>query len=138
MEDKEIKLWSCKIDIPIYGNIIYLYYGDPDAFIDAVKKEYKCTFDNFDGYCEGYCAFLEKSVGKYTHQHILFYIKGVEIAGNKKKIHTIHHEAIHAAWFILDNAGIKLSEDNHEPLTYLEGFIAEKVDDIIEKWKKRK
>ena len=58
MEENEIKLWSCNIDIPIYGNIIKFYYGDPDVFINAVKKEYKCTFDNFDGYCEGYCAFF--------------------------------------------------------------------------------
>lgn len=80
---------------------------------------------------------LESTRGKYIDQHIVFYIKDREIPGGKKKIHTIHHEAIHAAWFILDNAGAKLSEDNHEPLTYLEGYIAEKVDDIIEKWKKR-
>lgn len=138
MEEKEIKLWSCAINIPIYGNIINLYYGDPNEFVDAIKNKYKCRFDNFDNFCEGYCAFLEKTAGKYTEQHIVFYIKNTEIPGNKKKIHTIHHEAIHAAWFILDNAGIKLGEDNHEPLTYLEGYIAEKVDDIIEKWKKKK
>lgn len=138
MEEKEVKLWSCTINIPIYGSIIKFFYGDPDEFLDTIRKEYRCTFDNFDGFCHGYCAFLEKTHGKYTDQNIIFYINSDDMPNGMKKIHTIHHEAIHAAWFILDNAGIKLSDDNHEPLTYLEGYIAEKVDDIIEKWKKKK
>lgn len=118
--------------------MIAVYYGDPEEFENTVSKKYKCQFENFSNYCEGYCAFLEKERGAYTDQHILFYIKDVDIPGVIGKIYTIYHEALHASWFILENAGIKITEDNHEPLAYLQGYIANEVCEIIDGWKKKK
>lgn len=39
----------------------------------------------------------------------------------------IAHESIHAAIFVLDNAGVKIDPDNHEALTYLAESIVRKV-----------
>lgn len=41
----------------------------------------------------------------------------------KKDLSVIAHEVIHASWFILDEAGVKIDADNHEALTYLVGYI---------------
>lgn len=57
---------------------------------------------------------------------------------------TVTHECIHAAWDVLDWAGIKVDRDNHEALAYVAGFIAGKVDqlkkvhDVKKIWKKPK
>lgn len=42
-------------------------------------------------------------------------------------ISTIAHELIHACWFILDSVGIKIQEDNHEALTYLQGYFMSRL-----------
>ena len=36
---------------------------------------------------------------------------------------TLPHESVHAAWRVLDLAGIEVYSDNHEALAYLVGWI---------------
>lgn len=36
---------------------------------------------------------------------------------------VIAHEAVHAAWAILDSAGVKVTADNHEALAYMVTWI---------------
>lgn len=45
----------------------------------------------------------------------------------EKNLSTIAHEAVHAAWFILDDVGVKISADNHEALTYLVSYIIKNI-----------
>lgn len=124
-----------RILIPIYSHIVELYYGDGKDFEDTILKKYNCSFDNFDRYTNGYSAILEKNTGKYDELHLILFLSSFDNP-DKKLVHTIHHEAIHTAYFILDRVGVKISEDNHETLTYLSGYIAQEVDDQIDKWKK--
>jgi len=44
---------------------------------------------------------------------------------------TMAHEAIHAAWYILEEAGIEVNSSNHEALTYLVGFIIAEVGKVV-------
>lgn len=125
-----------RIPIPIYGDKVELFYGSNDAFIEVIRDKYKYTFDNFDSYVNGYSCVLEKTTGKYTDILMIIFIREDVIPGTRDKIHTIHHESIHVAWNILGRVGVKIDEDNHETLTHLEGYIASKVYDQIEKWKK--
>lgn len=135
MEEKNIKIK--RIHIPIYEDKVELFYGDNDAFLDVVRDKYRVTFDNFDRYVTGYSFILEKDRGKYTDILMGLFIREPMIQGQKKQIHTIHHESIHVAWNILDRIGVKIDESNHEALTYLEGYIADKVYEQIEEWKKQ-
>ncbi|WP_093320200.1 hypothetical protein [Thorsellia anophelis] len=50
--------------------------------------------------------------------------------------HVISHESIHAAWVILENAGVKLDANNHEALTYLSDWVVKQVLSIKEKREK--
>ena len=44
-----------------------------------------------------------------------------------KKHSTIAHEVIHAAYFILEECGIKHDESNHEVFAYLVGYLVENI-----------
>jgi len=135
MEEKTILEYK-RISIPVYGDIVELYYGEPDDFSDMLLKKYKCTLDNFNGYCQGYSCILEKTTGKITNIMMVLFVSSDVLPSSLKKVHTIHHEAIHVAWNILDRVGIKIDESNHEALTYLSGYIASRADEQIDKWKK--
>lgn len=37
--------------------------------------------------------------------------------------HAIWHEMLHAAWYVLDIAGVKVDVGNHEALTYLQSYL---------------
>jgi len=39
----------------------------------------------------------------------------------------IYHECLHAAWYALDNAGVQIDVNNHEVLTYLQGYLVENI-----------
>lgn len=54
-------------------------------------------------------------------------IIGVDYEHNTPSI--VAHEAVHAAWAILDQAQVHVDSENHEALTYL-------VTWIVEKWQK--
>lgn len=40
---------------------------------------------------------------------------------------VVCHEAIHAAWHILDFSGVSVTADNHEALAYLTDFIVRQI-----------
>jgi len=126
-----------RIYIPVYGDRLELFYGSGEEFIDILKSKFKCTVDNFDAYTQGYSCFLEKQTGKYTDILMLIFIREDMMPGAMHYVHTVHHESIHVAWNILERVGVKVDEANHEALTYLEGYIASKVYDQIEKWKSK-
>jgi len=137
MEEKDkVELKYKRIPIPIYGDNVELYYGKPDDFSDMLLKKYKCTLDNFSGYCQGYSCILERTTGKITHMHMMLFISSDVVMSSYKTIFTLHHESIHVAWNILDRVGVRINEGNHEALTYLTEYIASRADEMIEKWKK--
>ena len=46
----------------------------------------------------------------------------------------IAHECIHAAYTLLDEAGVQISASNNEPLAYLVSFLMEEVDKQLKKY----
>lgn len=136
MEEKNFK--NIKFMVPMYEWPIDLYYGTPAEVKEHIATKYNLEFHTFDDYCLGYTAVMEKFGKKHKELNMFFFItnKDPKLLGAKDIVHTIHHEAIHTSWFILDYVGVKVDADNHEALTYLECFIAEKVYDQITKWKK--
>lgn len=134
---EENKFRNKSFVIETYKWPIDLYYGKPDDVKEFVENKYKVRFDNFDSYCGGYTAQMEKKTSKYKELNIFFFISSdKETCSADNWIHSVHHEAIHTAWFILDYVGVKIDAENHEALTYLESHIASKVYEQILKWKK--
>lgn len=54
------------------------------------------------------------------------------------KASIIAHESVHAAWFVLDLAGVKTSFKNQEPLAYMTEYICGQVHDALTKYSKTK
>ena len=50
---------------------------------------------------------------------------------------TIAHEAFHAAFDILDRAGVKPDAKNQEPFAYLLGWVVDAVHKTVEQDEKR-
>tara|TARA_R110000851_G_scaffold74597_5_gene164493 strand:- start:6481 stop:6858 length:378 start_codon:yes stop_codon:yes gene_type:complete len=106
-----------KVDIPIYHHQI-VASNDADALVDYVREVYKDPeivnhVDEFVHSCMGCFIHFETPNG---HQALLL------LAPNTA---TLCHESVHAAWGILDHAGVKVKAKNHEALAYLTGFIFE-------------
>ncbi len=138
MEEKNFK--NYKFMVPMYGWPIDLYYGKASDVKEYVENKWGVCFDNFDGYCNGYTSIMGKLCKNHKELNMFFFISSETEKFSPESgvngIHTIHHEAIHCAWFILDYVGVHISEENHEALTYLEGYIAKTVHNKILQWKK--
>lgn len=78
----------------------------------------------FDG--DGYVALTLQRKGK-------LYI----VLQRNASAGTIAHEAIHAAFEILEKVGVKVKYSNHESLTYLAGWIADWVEKKLRPKKKQ-
>ena len=136
-EKDKINLKHCSIKIPIYEDNLELYYGSGSDFKSVIERKYNETFYNLDAYCNGYSAMLEKVSGEFVNIHMVLFINDNSNILGYSEINTIHHESIHIAWYILDRVGVKVEKNNHESLTYLEGYLAKIVCDKINKWKKQ-
>lgn len=79
------------------------YYGI-DMSKSAFGEGYSATFENQSGQL----AFAMMVPEHYCEE-------------------TVYHEALHIAWFVLDEAGVKVTADNHEMLAYMQGSIAHMV-----------
>ena len=132
------KIKTKRIEIPIYNYPVILCFGDNEDFEEYLLKSYKVRpSDNFDSFCEGYAMTLEKRMsGGIKELNSVLFIKSGDRQGNSVE-ETVNHEAIHISWHMLDFFGIKLSEDNHESLTYLVTYIYREVMKNIEIWKKQ-
>lgn len=58
---------------------------------------------------------------------------GVYICLDCHSVNTLAHECTHLAFRILERAGIRPTADEHEALAYLVGWLAEKVQSVIDK-----
>lgn len=58
---------------------------------------------------------------------------GVYICLDCHSVNTLAHECTHLAFRIFERAGIRPTADEHEALAYLVGWLAEKVQSVIDK-----
>lgn len=100
------------IKLPLYKTQVgYFYQPDLKKARRKIKTWTGQEYDNeaSDGLCftkEGHAPFI--------------WFK-------KKDPGLIAHEVIHAAWFVLEDAGIEIGPKNHEALTYLVGFLIRNI-----------
>ena len=109
---------AIRIDIPIYKQEI-IASTCPVALVKYVKRVFKGDYA------------LHEQVEDILHTTLGCYIELHTSTGQSiflmmaPGIPTLCHESIHAAWGILDRAGIKCEVENHEQLAYLSGHIVE-------------
>ena len=122
--------------IPIYGRKLVFIYGDDfkwfkkkfkkDLHTKDVKKELKSYLNLFKQ--------LQKdpSNGSYCIHDGLKVIHVKEIKDLPRLMSVISHEVLHCVVDIMDEVGVKLSDESQEAYTYLQGYL---VQEIIEKLK---
>lgn len=103
------KLLKAKINVPIYDDDVYLFYGD---MVDLTK--YLNLAEEYND-AAGMCG--SNKAGQ------LFV--AVDIANNKRSI--IAHELFHLVMLVLGRSGVKIDMDNNEAGAYLYGWLYERV-----------
>ncbi|QPB11393.1 hypothetical protein [Providencia phage Kokobel2] len=103
-----------KLIVPIYGSIVRVF-----ASVDEYTKYYGVAVGD-DSY-EAFVSTLQRGT-EISHAVVFSGISTMTAA-------TISHESVHIAWRVLDRAGVKVDVDNHEALSYLVGWFAEKIND---------
>jgi hypothetical protein len=104
-----------KFRVPIYHDSqIYLFF-DERRFKEFVDKNTAYNVDKI-GAINGYSMWNTNN----TQTHFAIYTVPTCTS-------TIYHESLHISWWILENHNVKIDEDNHEALTYLQGYIAEEI-----------
>lgn len=98
------------ISVPIYEQGLYLCTTP-----ESKEKLYKSLEMEYTYYpAAGSVAPLyDEGTGQYSTV--------MEIHEHTEQ--TLVHECVHAAWYILDNAGVEVTADNQEPLAYLTDWL---------------
>ena len=119
------KLHGLTIDVEIYKDEIPVFYGDPDLMFQWGTNKYGETFRGEFSQVKGasaYC-FICDPVG-YRIPAFIY------LGRTKRNWGNIAHEVLHYSMFLLAhrNVGIDPEEvEGHEALTYLVGWIIEKI-----------
>ena len=112
--------------LPIFhDSLIYLFF-DEQKFRKWIKEDTSYDVNKIGGIA-GYSMWNTR--GHETHFAIYVLPDCIE---------TIFHESLHTAWYVLDNHGIKIDIDNHETLTYLQGYLANEIIKYSKKYLKKK
>ena len=120
-------LYSCVI--PVWQARFVLMVGKETEYL---KKRLESAWgknatDLFNhGLAEGATQYFTCTKGKSTLQ--VFAIRLIRTDDI-----TIHHEAVHCAWDILDQRGVGVEHKNHEALTYLADYIAKIIKKQLHK-----
>lgn len=99
---------SLTFKAPLFPGRIRVFFFSLEDFNKADPDTIGKTFDGYDAF------FWERKIG--------FCIVFLKYSDN-----ALAHEAVHCAWSVLENAGVKVSYDNDEPLAYLVDRIVERV-----------
>ena len=124
------------IHIPIYGKKLVFIYGDDfkwfkkkfkkDLHTKNVKKELKSYLNLFKQLQE------DPSNGSYCVHDGLKVIHVKEINDLPRLMSVVSHVLFHCIADIMDEVGVKLSDESEEAYAYLQGYL---VQEIIEKLK---
>jgi len=126
------KIRSALFFEPVYGTNIFFTWG---CSLDQLKKFQRARFQAAtpcdDVTSLGLCTeFVNDKHG--THCISVYHKE------SRLKRDAVYHEALHAAFYVLGFRGVKVDPNNHESLTYLQGFIAEKCYEAFQKAKTHK
>jgi hypothetical protein len=107
-----------KLVVPLYEVVINISFSP-----GAIENKFKIK-----DVCNSRCAETAVIVNDDGYRQIYLVFTDDYFAQN-----TLTHECVHAAWRVLEMVGIEVDVDNQEPLAYVAGWIAEKVNDIYHK-----
>lgn len=118
-----------KLRIPIYKNIvnIYFYIDNISEAVDKLKVKYPGA-EFKDAYYSS--AFVYDLYNEVSSDLVMC------LPLRNLPESTLAHECIHAAWDILDYAGVQVEKRNHEQLAYLVGFLVGEVSVIYKQQQK--
>ena len=122
-----MKIKKYIIELPTFNNSgIDVWIGDIGKSAKEAEREYdglEIRNRVSDG-CTAYtCVITHEEHGEFV---LMLLPAGASFI-------DICHESLHAAWFFLEVAGVKVTPKNHEVLAYLHGYIADSVRTIISK-----
>jgi hypothetical protein len=108
---KKLKAKTKRLIIPIYEQALTVS-NDLVSLTKYLKKTYKFELiaEDYAG-CQGWLLPLNLSNGSVTW--VLF----------AEDTQTLVHEAVHAAWHILNHVGVEIEFENHEVQAYLVDYI---------------
>lgn len=98
--------------VPLYGATLVVC-----PTIESATKRYQ---QDMSTNCQAYVTTMAKD--GYLDHVIVFRDVTTESAN------TIAHEALHAAWRILDEVGVVVDKPNHEALAYLLGWVVDQIE----------
>lgn len=101
--------------VPIYGSSLVIC-----PTIESAQKRY--SPEDMSTASQAYVTTME--MGGYLEHVIVFRDIRSESAN------TIAHEALHAAWRILDEVGVTVDKPNHEALAYLLGWVVDQIESM--------
>lgn len=108
---KSPKKLTKKLAIPLYDQLL-IVANSFEAMYALLEKDFKLVTDPEDNKGLAGCVWsVECESGA-----VIFLLVASDLR-------TLCHESVHAAWFVLDCARIKVEVDNHEALAYLTDWI---------------
>ena len=121
----KVKNFYFQIRVPIYRVIVVVYQGPYFKRMAGLFAEHDCTV--------GEEQVHNNATAYYCPQAPIFGIAMSVFDHSPEGYGDLHHEITHVAMRILERACVHLSPDNHEPLSYLIGYLTEKIyDKLIE------
>lgn len=129
MANKEEIVNHKQIDTGFYNQEVYLIFvEDGKLASDYINSIWTTNIDKVDmgNDCRGFQFKSNYNNGKYMKARFYVFIHPSDLENS-----TVDHELIHLTWDILDHLGIKLSNDNHEPMTYFYEYLITQIREAI-------
>jgi hypothetical protein len=110
-----------KLKTPPFNGTINVWYGEFKDIAEDIEKRHQGT-DFLELIGRGTVATVIRL--QVEEGEAVCMMLSPEIKNNAK---YLIHECLHAAWFVLDNVGVDVDVDNHEVLSYLQGYLYERI-----------
>lgn len=124
-----------KIKDYVYGKTIWLTFGTNEEVSRWYEKKGINDVNEMNKYHEAFSCFIIRDEKKYE-------VRDIHVHFQSYGFSTIVHETNHITFYVLNDAGIQLSQETTEPFAYYQDWISGKIRDQFEKWiaqdKKRK
>lgn len=127
-----VKLLHEKIKLDLFhGEYEVVVGGKMSDMIEHLETTYRgVKFPEDAVHATGYTALINSVNGVGLFVLIQTDKNFLKVSNTR----TIHHEAVHLSWYILDALGITIDRKNHEMQAYLVEDIIEKITTLVEKY----
>ena len=120
---------TLKIQIPIYREVLHVFFGSIEECIEAQRKDGCKEID-----IEEWRRHIEDKNpdGEYSLSNDTYHLIWQECTPETiLEYSTLVHEIEHAVFYILDSRGLKHTEESDEAYAYLFGFLFCEIDNYI-------